>query len=78
MKNWTKIGNEKTAVSVVGEVSKEPPQTAFKTASREDDSRREAEDEKKQRLLEERLALLQQELSQSEAAKRDAASVQKQ
>ena len=66
----------KTAVSVVGEVPKETPQTALKTASQEDDSRREAEDEKKQKALEERLAFLQQELSQSEAAKRDAASVQ--
>ena len=71
-----KIGKEKTIVSVVGEVSKETPQIVSKTASQEDGSQKEAEDEKKQKALEERLANLQKELSQSEAAKRDAASVQ--
>ena len=48
----------------------------MKTASREDDSRREAEEEEKHKLLQERLAHLQRELNQSKAAKRDAASVQ--
>ena len=75
-KELDKIGREKTTVNVVGEVSKETPQTVFKTASQEDDSRKEAENEKKQKALEERLEFLQKELSQSEAAKRDAASVQ--
>ena len=71
-----KIGSEKVPENVVGEVSKETPQTVFKTASQEDDSRKEAEDDEKQKALEERLEFLQQELRQSKAAKSDDVSVQ--
>ena len=60
-----KSGIEKTTESLDGEVSHEPLQTAEKTASREDDSRGEAEDEKKYKLLQKRLASLQKEFDQS-------------
>ena len=61
--------------NVDGEVSKETPQTVFKTGSQEDDSQREAEEAKTQEALNERIANLEKEFAERKVAENNAASV---